>query len=273
MKNRVSDDIENTRSILLGTKSANVYFETNEYVGEILDNFDVENKKVLTVLASGDQAFHFYNKGAKKVDVFDKNPLTIYYYYLRRWVILYLKRSYPDFNFNSIFLRNILKNVITSDDREKMAIEYWTKFADLLDKLDIQSKYYFFDRVLLKKDDEFDCEKLSSILENDEFNFYNIDLAKKIKIPEKYDIIYTSNVSHYVKNTGTFNSYRLNLKHYLNKNGVIISSSISGFGAAEEEREILEKNFNHHILPEVYQPHLLDSYSPGYYYTKKRFWE
>ena len=273
MKNRVSDDIENTRSILLGGKSANVYFETNEYVGEILDNFDVENKKVLTVLASGDQAFHFYNKGAKKVDVFDKNPLTIYYYYLRRWVILYLKRSYPDFNFNSIFLRNILKNVIPSDDREKMAIEYWTKFADLLDTLDIQSKYYFYDRVLLKKDDEFDCEKLSSILENDEFNFYNIDLAKKIKIPEKYDIIYTSNVSHYVKNTGTFNSYGLNLKHHLNKNGVIISSSISGFGAAEEEREILEKNFNHHILPEVYQPHLLDSYSPGYYYTKKRFWE
>ena len=272
----ISCDIELTRKVLTGNANSNIYniyFETNEYISAILENFDITNKSVLTVIGSGDQAFHFYNKGARKVDLFDKNPLTIYYYYLRRWVIVYLKKSYPDFNFDSNFLRDLLKNVVPGDDREKIAFAYWTKFADLLDKLDIQSKYYFYDRVLLKKDDEFDCEKLSKILENDKFNFYNIDLSKRAKIPGKYDIIYTSNVSHYVKNSGNYNSYRFNLKHHLNRNGVIISSCVSGFGALEEERNILEKDFNLHVLPEVYQPHILDSYSPGYYYTKKRFWE
>ena len=56
----------------------------------------------------------------------------------------------------------------------------------------------------------------------------------------------------------------------MKKSGIIISSCISGYGALEEERGVLEKDFNLHTLPEVYQLHLLDSYSPGYYYTKKR---
>ena len=271
MVNRVDEDIDITRATLSGRRSAKVYYETNEYVGEILDNFDVQNKNVLTVLGSGDQAFHFYNKGAKRVDVFDKNPLTIYYYYLRRWVITYLKKSYPDFNFNSNFLRDLLKNVVPRDDREKDALEYWNKYVNLLDRLNFKSEYLFQERVLFKKDDEFDCEKLSKILDSDDFNFYNIDIANQVKIPRKYDIVYTSNISHYVKKSGTFNSYRLNLKRLLNKNGIIISSCISGYGSLEEERSVLEKNFSHHILPEIYEPHLLDSYSPGYYYTKKSF--
>ena len=48
-----------------------------------------------TVLASGDQAFYFYDNGAKKVDLFDINKLSIYYYYLRVWIIKYLGRFYP----------------------------------------------------------------------------------------------------------------------------------------------------------------------------------
>ena len=152
MEKRVDTDIVLTKKILNDEESENtLYFETNEYIKEILDNFDIKNKKVLTVLGSGDQAFHFYSKKALKVDLFDINRLTIYYYYLRRWVIKYLKKSYPDYNFDSKFLRNLLKKVSLKDCYEKSAYDYWTLFANLLDELHIESKYFFYDRCLLKK--------------------------------------------------------------------------------------------------------------------------
>lgn len=55
------------------------------------------------MLGSGDQAFHFLNRDAKSVDVFDINRLSIYYYYLRIWLIKYMNEFYPnDFNYDRI---------------------------------------------------------------------------------------------------------------------------------------------------------------------------
>ena len=50
-----------------------VYFDTNEACDDIISKYDFKDKKVLTVLASGDQAFHFYENGAKSVYLFDIN--------------------------------------------------------------------------------------------------------------------------------------------------------------------------------------------------------
>ena len=68
---------------------ATIYFHSNERSKEIFSEINVKNKDVLTVLGSGDQAFYLYDNGAKSVDMFDKNKLAIYYYYLRTWVIVY----------------------------------------------------------------------------------------------------------------------------------------------------------------------------------------
>ncbi len=274
MLNRVENDIKLTRDVLIGKYDAElntIYYETNEYIKEILDNFDVEGKNVLTVLASGDQAFHFYLKGAKNVDVFDINILTIYYYYLRRWVIMYLKKSYPDWDFDSDFLRSLLGRISVKNDDEEAAYKYWSSFADTLDELGTFSKYLFNLRTLNKTDDEFDNEKLSKILENDRFNFYNIDISRRMIIPYKYDIIYTSNISDYVNYAGNFNSYRLNLKKHLKKGGVVISSNIACF-TEPDGFDVLNKNFDYHDLDKIYQPHIRKYYSPGYYYTKRKLW-
>lgn len=274
MLNRVENDIKLTRDVLIGKYDAElntIYYETNEYIKEILDNFDVEGKNVLTVLASGDQAFHFYLKGAKNVDVFDINILTIYYYYLRRWVIMYLKKSYPDWDFDSDFLRSLLGRISVKNDDEEAAYKYWSSFADTLDELGTFSKYLFNLRTLNKTDDEFDNEKLSKILENDRFNFYNIDISRRMIIPHKYDIIYTSNISDYVNYAGNFNSYRLNLKKHLKKGGVVISSNIACF-TEPNDMDILKKSFDYHGLNKIYQPHIREFYSPGYYYTKRKLW-
>ena len=72
-----------------------LYFSTNEPINELFSSVGIEDKEVLTVLASSDQYFYscFYN--AKSIDTFDKNRLTIYYYYLRIWTMEHLNSFYP----------------------------------------------------------------------------------------------------------------------------------------------------------------------------------
>lgn len=272
MDNVVKRDFESSVRLLNGTSYSNdrhVYFETNEYIKEILDNFDIENKSVLTVLGSGDQAFHFYIKGAQRVDVFDINRLALYYYYLRRWTIQYLNKSYPIYDFDGNFLNDLLSRVSVKNVQEADLYKYWEMMAGYLIKTERYSKDLFNVRMLGLSDHEFDNRRLSSILEYDEFDFYNINIAGNIKTFGKYDIIYTSNISDYVNRSGSFNKYRLNLKKLLKKDGIVISSRISGFSFPEGE-EILEKSFKYNDLDDIYQPHMLKCGSPGYYYTKKK---
>ena len=73
-----------------------IYFNTNEDLASLFNNIDIENKDVLTVLGSGDQSFYCYENDANSVDIFDVNRLSIYYYYLRIWVIENLNTFYPN---------------------------------------------------------------------------------------------------------------------------------------------------------------------------------
>ena len=241
MKNRVSDDIENTRSILLGGKSANVYFETNEYVGEILDNFDVENKKVLTVLASGDQAFHFYNKGAKKVDVFDINKLTFYYYYLRIWNMRKYHEMYPRWDkLDNNYINELLLSVKPESKDELLAYNYWICFINKFDSKMIKRFLlppYYAD-IYSDSDSELILEKI----DNDSFKFYHTDISGVVDIPQKYDFIYTSNLSDFVKKDKLV-LYRDNLYNHLNKGGIVLSSCV--YGAETKQKRFMKKYFKY----------------------------
>ena len=71
-----------------------VYYSSNEDLNKLFSSIDMNNKSVLTVLASGAQALYCLNKGASKVDVFDVNKITKYYYGLRLLAIKYLNTSF-----------------------------------------------------------------------------------------------------------------------------------------------------------------------------------
>ena len=270
MDNSVMDDIDLTKEVLRGSLFSDhnmLYFSTNEYLSKILDNFDIKNKKVLTVLGSGDQAFHFYLKGAKLVDLFDNNELAIHYYYLRRWTIIHYKKSYPPFNFDGDFLRNLLPKVTPKSVSEQNAIDYWNEFTNILDTKKISSEDLFH-YVSVKYDDTiYDNTNLKDLLINDPVCFSNIDIAQKIKSRKKYDIIYTSNISDYVNITGSFDTFRDNLKKLLRKDGIIICSDIS-WGIDSDEIESLEKDFNFHSI----KTNIAFDYETqvGHYYTRKR---
>ena len=108
-------DIDNTSRLMDGIECDSfcpVYFSTNEHLDDIFSYIDVKDKKVLSVIGSGDQAFYFYNNGAKKVDLFDINKLAIYYYFLRVWTMKYLNRSYPYKNFGTSYIRDLILSLI-----------------------------------------------------------------------------------------------------------------------------------------------------------------
>ena len=128
-----------------------VYSETNEPCDKIISKFDVKDKSVLTVLGSGDQAIQFYVNGAKNVDLFDINKLTIYYYYLRIWHMKKYGTMYPEDIFNSNYFKEILKYVNLSSYNEKLAYLYWNRF---ISKFDSDKLNNFFSNSFYRKINE-----------------------------------------------------------------------------------------------------------------------
>ena len=178
----VEKDLDSLQKALLEDKKSKayntIYFKANEHVNEILSNFDIRNKNVLTVLGSGDQTFHFLNKGAKNVDTFDINGITIYYYYLRVWAIKYLNKYYlndlDEFNWNEL-----KRKIETSSLEEHQAVRFWDLFFKKL-------KYHqIFEKDLTICENEIkDLSELIKRLNCSKQDFYNIDISQK-----KYQII------------------------------------------------------------------------------------
>ena len=61
-----------------------IYPFANENLIGILNQFDFKDKNCLTVLGSSDQMLDMCLRGAVSITTFDINPLTEYYYYLKK---------------------------------------------------------------------------------------------------------------------------------------------------------------------------------------------
>ena len=264
----INSDILHTHLIINGRRFPyynRVYFHSNENLKDIFSFIDVKDNDVLTVLGSGDQVFYLYNNGAKSVDMFDKNKLAIYYYYIRLWTIKYLGKFYPELDFN---IRSILKSVKIHNIEEKKAFDYWCKYIEVFgDK--INSKYFY--RGLYECVNDLD--DISKIKEriDDNFSYYNLDIGKdSIPTNKKYDLIYISNISDYIEpKISSFTLYRDNIDKVLKDNGKIISVNLRKLGFEEIDREdqVFKEIYDVEELPEVER---YDFKLPaGKVYTKK----
>lgn len=249
--NRIDKDVMNTILVIneqFEEDYERLYFQSNELLHKIFSNFDLEGKDVLTVAGSGDQAFHCYKNGAKSIDLFDKNPLTIYYFYLRRWVIEYLNLFYPDKSFTSRDIKRLLKKVIIRSDYENDSIEYWEK---LIKEKDFRfTKLFWKDLVQQKQSNDFNDLSLIKNRLSDNFSFYNLDITKYLISNKKYDVIITSNISDYYSNAFTLAGYEDNLKGMLKDDGIIVCSNLFKDHVAEVERLTFEDDFTITPMPE-----------------------
>lgn len=243
-----------------------IYFASNEKLDKIFSNVDIKDKNVLTVLGSGDQAFHLYNRGARHVDVFDKNKLTLFYYYLRRWVIQYLNTFYPETNLRNIYIKKLLKKVEPRTIEELDAYNYWSEYINFFEAFNTEK--------LLLKSFNYSSNEISDLsiikkkIEEDDFSFYDFDISGDISLDKKYDIIYKSNISdHIAKEKAIFEKYRDNLYDLLEDDGVIVSSNVVFKEPSNIERVVFSEKFDFQMFPGYI--HSLNDPSRGYVYKKK----
>lgn len=275
----VDKDIKNTRIVIEngpgywakdeGNFYSKLYFSTNESASDIIKYFDIKNKDILTVIGSGDQAFCFCKYSPKGIDLFDKNKLAIYYFYLRLWTINYLDCLYPDFIFEKNGIRDLLINVKPESDEEIAAYEYWDKYSKIYDSRDTWNMILsgVFDTKIL---DNEDIHKIKEGISLFNHNVFNIDISHDIGIQSKYDIIYTSNISDFIDDINNMKIYRDNLYDLLKDDGFVICSNVTQFGESYMQQRVFDDKFSYHELPCEYVKLAGDTYSLGYYYTKRK---
>lgn len=204
----------------MGKQFEKIYPFSNENIAACLPHFNLQGKDCLTVLGSGDQALDFAYHGAKTIDTFDINPLTKYYFYLKKAALMsnisyqeyinffcfkeYLQ--YLDKNWNAFNEETFNKLVPYLKDDNYI---FWFTLFDTFDfnPVEIRESNGLF------TSDEFSHQVLSqSIAYLNEKNYYKLkEKASSIninflnsnikdlepKITKKYDFIYLSNIIQY----------------------------------------------------------------------------
>lgn len=251
----INSDILHTHLVMNGRRFQDynkVYYHSNENLKDIFSFIDVKDKDVLTVLGSGDQTFYAYDRDAKSVDMFDKNKLAFYYYYIRLWTIKYLGQYYPKYEFDIKFIKMLLSLVKIRSEEEKEAFDYWCKYIETFNSRMSEKLFYrgLYDEVNKVED----LTKIRKRI-NDDFHFYDIDVGKSVSpVRKKYDIVYISNISDYIEpNIRSFELYRDNLDSILKEDGIILSTNLRrlGFGERDLEKEVFSDIYSLEELPEV----------------------
>lgn len=248
-----------------------VYFCSNERLDDIFYGMDFTGKKVLSVLASGDQAFYFYDHNAEKVDVFDKNKLTIFYYYFRIWLIEVFNMFNIHYDIEISKVKELLKKVEPKDDNEKNAYKFWTKYVRLCEKMNYRFQYlaaaFVSDNNIIDN-----LDKLKEKLKLRDFTFYDFDIASKnFQINKKYDVVYVSNIIDWLhEDEEECTNLVENLNNILEDDGLVICADLAEGGPGKVEINHYNQLFNYKSLPISKKNKYDRVYPPGYCYQKKR---
>lgn len=248
-----------------------VYFCSNERLDDIFYGMDFTGKKVLSVLASGDQAFYFYDHNAEKVDVFDKNKLTIFYYYFRIWLIEVFNMFNIHYDIEISKVKELLKKVEPKDDNEKNAYKFWTKYVRLCEKMNYRFQYlaaaFVSDNNIIDN-----LDKLKEKLKLRDFTFYDFDIASKnFQINKKYDVVYVSNIIDWLhEDEEECTNLVENLNNILEDDGLVICADLAECGPGKVEINHYNQLFNYKSLPISKKNKYDRVYPPGYCYQKKR---
>ena len=224
-----------TRNVILSnldTPHDHIYYSSNEKINPLISHVDIEGKKVYSVLGSSDQVFHISNRNPKSIDAFDINGLSIFYYYLRRWSILYLDKFYPNV-FSHKEIEKILKYVEPSSEEERDALLYWEKYLKHFSEY--FTKYLFFKNCNPTKNTIKDLKHLKESLLSQEFHFHHMDISKE-RLPKKFNFIFLSNIPEYYDyKDSQMERLVSNIDSMLEDDGEVVTSSIMNLNSSSTE--------------------------------------
>lgn len=198
-----------------------IYSRSNENIDRLFSMLNLEDKDILTVLSSSDYLFSSLVSNIKSIDTFDINPLTLRYYYLRKWL---LEKNYidaKDIDYN--LLREIVLNHFNdSSEYERETVKFWDYYfeKEIFYRLYSQSIFDNSGNPLSTIYDKKVLE-LNAILKDYNINFYNIDITKDYNLDKKYDVILLSNILDYCSKD-KLEQAKHNLYNLLNENGEVI---------------------------------------------------
>ena len=197
------------------TSQSPMYIYATEMVSDYYNKLDIKNKKILSIIGSGDQIINAYFFGAKEVVGFDINKYASFMLKLKVGAILNL--AYPefikffgkdmesgtlDFSLYNKFKKNLAANVRIFFDKIYKEFNYEGR------KL-IKSDYFrqrhmikaSADRINIYLKNEKNYLKCKSIMQNKSLQSHELDI-NDISISEKlygkFDIINLSNVLNYI---------------------------------------------------------------------------
>ena len=220
---------------------------TNENLTELFNQFDVENKDVFTVLGSSDQLFSCYYHKAKSVDSFDKVYLTLYYYFLRKWVILYQNSTYPSYRFfedGDAILYKLVCNIEPSSKDEAEAQIFWKNY---LKKTNYKAGNYLFYLSMCSWPVPFEnnLNSIKGIFEKP-LSFQNINFFEDLDFDKQYDVLILSNILEYAYDKESLINARNNIEKLLRDDGIVICSYKKNRRNSyrhKKEKEVLTSNF------------------------------
>ncbi len=191
-----------------------IYPFTTENINAYIDEFDLEDKSLLTVGSSGDQAFNAALKGCKDITILDKSPFTREFFYLKKAALLSLdiedfinlfslknKTNKATFNYDDI---ETVLSTLLDDDIE--AYDFWNRLFDRRDLKTVREKLFLTDEsnipTLISSNNYLESEStyrnLQDKIEHIHPEFLIQDV-REAKLDRQYDNIFLSNIFDYLK--------------------------------------------------------------------------
>lgn len=260
-----------------------LYSMTTENIYGFLQNYDLKDKKILTVAGSGDQRLNAYLMGAKDVTCFDINPLTLLQLKLKDTAINTI--NFEKFiKFFGIYSRKYSNYYHTLDSRifnelqdlDEDTLSFFKFIIDESPYIDDKDIYFSFENdlnILQKMNNYLNPDsyiELRKILKTKDINFINSNLGE---LPEKlngekYDMILLSNISDYTNNIYLDNDLKRyrelidKLTDNLNLYGTIQlgyiysnyskKDNVSNFHIKEERQKYFSTDLFHSLMVESY---------------------
>ena len=257
---------------------------TTQNIKGLLNEFNLQNKKVLTILGNSDQLIDMCLIGVNDINTFDINPLTKYYYDLKKAALLsnitmeqfleyFCYYHYPFYNginkrsFNTETFEKICQYL------EEESYKFWSCLYDEYNHLQIRNgKSLFLGNELpykiliqtinyLNNNTNFYITK--ERIKNLNLSFINEDVRKLSNVlNEKYDFIFLSNIIEYLFKTNLnstnenhnnqnqlsklqeFKNLLITYSNLLNKDGILMANYITKTFNKNKNNSFLEEFLN-----------------------------
>ena len=219
-------------------ENTGAYLRTTENINGYYDRLYFKDKKILSVVGSGDQIFEAILRGAKEIDGFDISHNAILLYYLKEAAIKTLRyEDYLDFFFveKKCFTREIY-NVIRTQLNE-IALPFWDKVFNIENKNPLEiietmlvGKPVFYlatmaASVFLSELSSYLSEEnyytLQSKINNAKIKISLRDIKNVEQVSDFYDYIIFSNIFEY-QDSEEFKELINKYREHLNENGLIV---------------------------------------------------